>query len=178
MSVETHAQTTAVRLLMNYRGALYSYIYACVRNHADAEDLLQDVSVAVVGSFSQLASEEEFLPWAREIARRRILAHARKTKKELSMDPQVISALAEASGRVTQRHTVSCRRDALLECLGNLPASSRELLMHYYSNSAAQVGEIEARFGKRMSAIYAEVHRMRCLLRDCASRRLQKDSLK
>jgi len=170
-------QSAAVRLLMNYRGALYSYIYACVCNHADAEDLLQDVSVAVVESFSQLTSEEGFLPWAREIARRRILAHARKMKKERSMDPQVISALAEASERVTRRHPVSRRRDALLECLGKLPASSCDLLLRYYGSSVARVEEIEARFGKRMSAIYAEVHRMRSLLRDCVSRRIQEDLL-
>ena len=43
-------QGQITRLLMQHRTALYGYIYACVRNHADAEDILQNVSVAVTES--------------------------------------------------------------------------------------------------------------------------------
>ena len=68
-------QGQIARLMMHHRTALYGYIFACVRNHADAEDILQNVSVAVTESIDRLTSEDGFLPWAREIARRR---HARR----------------------------------------------------------------------------------------------------
>ena len=72
--MEPHPPQVA-RLLMQHRTSLYGYIFACVRNHEDTEDILQNVSVAVVESVSQLKDEAGFLPWAREIARRRVLAH-------------------------------------------------------------------------------------------------------
>ena len=43
-----HAQ--AARLLIQHRASLYAFILAAVRNHADAEDILQTVSVAVIES--------------------------------------------------------------------------------------------------------------------------------
>ena len=55
-------QGQIARLLMQHRATLYGYIFACVRNHADAEDILQNVSVAVTESIDRLTSEAGFLP--------------------------------------------------------------------------------------------------------------------
>src|ERR1051326_7352248 len=55
-------QGQITRLLMQYRTALYGYIYASVRNHPDAEDIFQNVSVAVTESLGQLRDEAGFLP--------------------------------------------------------------------------------------------------------------------
>ena len=71
-------QAEVIRLLTRHHMALYAYIYACVRSHHDAEDILQNVSVAVMGAVDQLTDPEGFLPWAREIARRCVLTHWRK----------------------------------------------------------------------------------------------------
>src|SRR6516165_1367505 len=95
-----HAEV--VRLLMQHRTALYGFIYACVRNHADTEDILQNVSVAVTESIGQLADEAGFLPWSREIARRRILAHRRTMRREMPCDPNLVRALVEAADRVEE----------------------------------------------------------------------------
>src|SRR5437773_9841484 len=93
-------QGLVARLLMHHRTSLYGYIYACVRNHADAEDILQNVSVAVTESFDKLTDESGFLPWAREIARRRILAHRRSAQREHPYDPELLCRLEEAPDRV------------------------------------------------------------------------------
>src|SRR5438132_11333898 len=90
-------QGQVARLLMQHRATLYGYIFACVRNHADAEDVLQNVCVAVTESIDRLTSEDGFLPWAREIARRRILAHRRGSRRELACDPEVVRRLAGAA---------------------------------------------------------------------------------
>ena len=42
-------QGQVARLLMKHRTSLYGFIFACVRNHDDTEDILQNVSVAVTG---------------------------------------------------------------------------------------------------------------------------------
>src|SRR5438132_12773457 len=117
----TIRQGDIARLLMQHRTALYGFIYACVRNHADTEDILQNVSVAVTESIGQLKDESGFLPWAREIARRRVLAHRRSARREMVCDPEVVRALAEASERVEQEQPASVHRAALMACLEGLP---------------------------------------------------------
>src|SRR5262249_3481809 len=125
-------QGQIARLLMQHRVALYGYIYACVRNHADAEDILQNVSVAVTESFDKLTEEAGFLPWAREIARRRVLAHKRSAAREQAYDPELLCRLAEAAERVEQNCSASTHRSALMRCLEGLPPRSRRLISMRY----------------------------------------------
>src|SRR5688572_19534975 len=114
---EETRQSTVARLLMQHRAALYGYLFACTRNHADAEDVLQEVCVAVVQSIAQLRDEAGFLPWAREIARRRVLAHFRHGERERILDPELVLRLAEAADRVEEREPASEHQAALRACL-------------------------------------------------------------
>jgi RNA polymerase sigma-70 factor (ECF subfamily) len=160
------------RLLMQHRTALYGYIFASVRNHADAEDILQNVSVAVTESIQQLHDEKGFLPWAREIARRRILAHRRTTRREQPIDPELLLRLAEAADRVERECDSSDHRAALMACLESLPEPSRRLIAQRYDGSSNGMNELAARFGRSVQGIYARVKRIKAALRDCVERRL------
>ena len=51
-NIEGQARVTA--LLMKHRADLYAYLLAAVRNRHDAEDLLQDVSLAASTSWAQI----------------------------------------------------------------------------------------------------------------------------
>ena len=105
-------QGQIARLLMQHRTVLYGYIFACVRNHADAEDILQNVSVAVMESIDQLRDESGFLPWSREIARRRILAHKRQAQRERALDSRIwcaVSPRPPTAWRNTNRPPPSAR---------------------------------------------------------------------
>ena len=160
------------RLLMQHRTALYGYIYACVRNHADAEDILQNVSVAVTESIDKLEDDAGFLPWAREIARRRVLAHRRTAGREQAFDPEILCRLAEASERVEETCSSSAHRSALLTCLEKLPPRSRKLIAMRYETSKNGMQELAERFGRSVQGIYAQVKRIKARLRDCVRRRL------
>ncbi|QDV51452.1 sigma-70 family RNA polymerase sigma factor [Gimesia fumaroli] len=176
MPTETGSQSEVARLLTQYRRALYAYIYACVRNSADADDVFQEVSIAVVESFSQLETEAGFFPWAREIAHRRVLAHQRKSNREKPLNPQVLSALSEATERVENQRPLSTRREKLQECLERLPSLSRELIARCYNDQGESVGMVAEQFGQKVSAVYARMHRIRVILRDCISQRLQEEA--
>lgn len=172
MSPGTLGQGQIARLLMHHRTALYGYIFACVRNHADAEDILQNVSVAVTESIQQLMDEKGFLPWAREIARRRVLAHRRLARREQPLDPELLARLAEASDRVERERPASDQRSALLACLESLPEQSRRIIAMRYDGSVAGMNELAARFGRSVQGIYAQVKRIKAVLRECVQRRL------
>src|SRR5207253_2947207 len=130
------------RLLMQHSTALYGFIYACVRNNDDTEDILQNVSVAVTESIAQLRDEGGFLPWAREIARRRILAYRRTVRREMACDPEVVRALAEAADRIEREEPASAHRTALMACLESLPPDSRRLITMRYDQQTGNVATL------------------------------------
>jgi RNA polymerase sigma-70 factor (ECF subfamily) len=163
-------QGEIARLLMQNRGAIYGYILACVRDHHGAEDIFQNVSVAVIESFQQLQDEAGFLPWAREIARRRILAYRRSHAREQPLDPELVRRLAEAAERVDAARDPSAHHAALRACLESLPPASRKLIASRYDGSDAE--ELAGRFGRSVQGIYAQVKRIKSALRDCVERRL------
>ena len=172
VSSESHRQARIAKLLMQHRTALYSYILACVGNHTDAEDILQNVSVAIIESIGDLREESGFLPWAREVARRRMLTHFRRSKRELPVDPKVAERLAEAADRLERARPASTHRAALLACLERLPDQNRQVIAMRYDGSVSGVADLAGRINRSVSATYALIKRIKVVLRECVNRRL------
>ena len=125
-----------------------------------------DVDVCVVGG--GLAG----LSVAREIARRRVLAHRRSARREQPCDPELVRCLAEAAERVEERRPVSVQQAALMACLEKLPSHSRRLIVARYDGSVDGAEELAGRFGRSVQGIYAQIKRIKQALRQCVERRL------
>ena len=166
------SQAELAKLLMQHRASLYGYLFACVRDHNDAEDLLQTVSMVATESLGQLRDADGFLPWAREIARRRVLAHFRKSRREVPVDPEVAQRLAEAAERLENKEPASDQMVALKACLEELSEENRELICLRYDNSVNNVEALALQFGRSVQGIYAKLKRLKALLRECVERRL------
>jgi RNA polymerase sigma-70 factor (ECF subfamily) len=169
-------QAHLAQLLMKHRTALYAYIFAGVRNHVDAEDVLQNVSLAVVESSTQLPDAAGFLPWALEIARRRLLKHYRQSRRERPLDPDLLSQLIVAAERVESHLPTSSHQAALQTCLDSLPPTSRELMRLRYDGSHKDVAELADRFQRTVQSVYAQLKRVKAALRECVERRLATES--
>ena len=162
------------RLVMRFRTDLYAYLLAAVRNHHDAEDLLQEVSLAASRSWAQYRPGTDFRVWAREVARRRILDRAKKARRRpLFMDPGTLVLLEAAARAVESAQPVEPRRSALRECLPALEASARRVLELRYDAGLA-VPRIADRIDKTVQATYAILKRVRQSLRECVERRLSR----
>ena len=159
------------RLLMRHRGILFAYLLAALRNPHDAEDLLQDVSLAATSSWTQYDPDTPFLPWAREIARRRVLDFAgRRARRPALLDPDVLARLDVAAARLDP-DPVEPRRDALRRCLEKLGGhASRVLELRYYERLGVE--DVATRAGRTVQATYAMLKRAKEALRDCVARRL------
>ncbi|MEQ8847473.1 sigma-70 family RNA polymerase sigma factor [Botrimarina sp.] len=165
------SNTEITRLIIKHRGKLYGYILACVRNHHDAEEVFQEVSVGIVGSFHKLRCPDEFLPWAMEIARRQVFSFFRKSKRPMVYDSELVGVLAEAAGRNLDSTEVNQQRDAALRrCVEQLPPRSREVLQLRYGESFAGVDQIAEHLGRSMAATYGVLKRIRINLRECVER--------
>ena len=95
---------------------------------------------------------------------------------EPPVSPQVISALSDAAHHVEQRQPLSQRQERLQECLERLPRRSRELIARYYNTSGESGTRVARQFGQNVNAVYAKIHRIRTILRDCIAQRLQQES--
>ena len=178
MTAKLYTQADAIRLVDKYQPALYRYVYACVHNHTDAEDIFQDVVVQVFESIGRLHHENAFYAWSREIAFKKILEFLRLQKRESSINPHVVSALAEAFGRSEVVPSPSPKREALFECLKKLPLQSREMIELRYGDSADGIAEVASRYHLSTNAVYLRLSRIRRVLRDCVTRRLAKGESK
>lgn len=163
-------------LLIEHRSALMGYLVSCVRNHFDAEDLFQEVSLAATKSAHDLRSVDGFLPWAREIARRRVLAHFRKSKRLKPMDPDLVTRLAETAAGMDHTFEIPARVEALHSCLEALPLESRRLLALRYEDTSRPVASIAKLFGRSTQATYAILKRSRLILRDCITKKMNAQS--
>jgi len=158
-------------LLMRHRGSLLAYLLAALRDPHDAEDLLQDVSLAATSSWRQYDPATPFLPWAREIARRRVLDFAgRRARRPALLDPEVLARLDVAAARL-DAEAVEPRRDALRRCLEGLGPHARRVLELRY-DERLDVEDVASRAGRTPQATYALLKRAKEALRDCVARRL------
>jgi RNA polymerase sigma-70 factor (ECF subfamily) len=142
-----------------------------VRNHHDAEEVFQELSVGIVTSFHKLRTEDEFMPWAIEIARRQVFSFYRRSKRPMVYDSELVDVLAEAANRYKELPAGENRDQVLRECVEKLPPRSKEVLRLRYGDSYAGVDQIAAYLGRSMAATYGVLKRLRTALRQCIEAR-------
>ncbi len=131
---------------------------------------MQEVSIAALGSAESFTPGTNFTAWAREIARRRVLAHVRKRNRGPAyFDPEVLEALCEAANSVESEEPIAERCEILNQCLGKLGEEPRTVLrLKYWDRLNAEESAREV--GRSVQAIYGILKRTRILLRDCAAK--------
>ena len=164
---------TAASLLVRHFAPLYGYVFAALGNHEDTEDVLQEVSLVVAAKFGVLDREENFLPWAREIARR-TLANFRRSaaRRPAPVGDDVLRGLAAAADDLDRDTDWSGRHAALVGCLEALPAESRRVIRMRYDGTVAGVDELARAVGRTTAATYGLLKRIREALRECVERKL------
>ena len=159
-------------LLIENQSAVLGYILACVRNHADADDIFQEVSVAAVQLCEQLQDRDGFLPWVRQIARFRVLKHVERSKRLVPMSPDLINRLAEVAEEMDSGGLREARARCLNECVDALPPESRRMILMRYSDSGHSVEDIAKSINRSVQATYALLKRIRTVLRECVTAKL------
>jgi RNA polymerase sigma-70 factor, ECF subfamily len=149
-----------------------AFISAAVRNHADAQDILQDVAVAVLDSKSTPppGAHGEFTAWTLGIARHKIADYFRRMKRlQVTMGDQVLQVVADAFAAGPEVWTAESH--ALELCLAHVKGDARQLLeLRYRDGHSPQ--EMAGKLGRTAEAIRAALLRVRRSLRECIERRL------
>ena len=156
-----------VRLLAEHERYLSGYVYNLIPNATDAEDILQDIKVALWKAFDQYEQGTNFGAWSRKVAFHRVMAFRKKKAiegKRLTFSNECVEYLAEHFGNDNDYADEMSRR--LSQCIDKLKKSHQELVYLRYKE-AYSIQEISLRTGKTVDSSYRALSRIRLTLRHC-----------
>ena len=149
---------------------LRAFIGAMVRDPAAREDVFQEVSMTLWKSYPKFDPSRSFGAWARGVAARKILEnHRYSSRLPESVTPEVLESVAAAF--VPEDELWQQRERALKECIGQLPKQSGLLVSERYSEGLS-MDQLSQRRGLSVEALYQTLSRLRRLLRDCVTKRI------
>lgn len=161
-----------VRLLMEHRSSVFAFILAIVRDYDTAEDVLQEVSVAVCEASDQFRPGTNFGAWVHEIARRRVLANHRAAARfPASMTDENLRRLEAGFERADSQASAKQRMDALRHCLQTLTQTARRLLQLRFA-CRCNHREIAEQVDRQPESVRKSIYRSRQALRTCIERQL------
>ena len=136
----------------------------------DVDDLLQEVNLVLWEKADEFEPGTDFWAWASQIARFKVLNHARKLGRErLVFDLEVLERVADVARERLQ--TLDRRRIALDHCLKQLPPSQRQLIDLRYA-SGQSIDKIAKSIGRPAGSIRQTLYRIRAALLACIERQL------
>jgi RNA polymerase sigma-70 factor (ECF subfamily) len=169
-----HDRARLAALWEQARPAVFAYLTATVYDFHRAEDLLQEVAVAIASQFQRYDAERPFLAWAIGIARNRTLLYFREQARDRQHFSDVtIQTLSEAAQQLAPEHG-GAKREALRHCLGQTTGRRRRVLDMRYTGGLA-IAEIAGQLGMTNNAVKIMLHRVRNSLEECVQRRLAQE---
>lgn len=160
-----------LRLLAEHQQELFRYVFSLLLHEEDTRDVLQETYVALTRKFAEYDPLKPFLPWAYGFAYVETLKYRGKSERarRLLGDDVVELLAAEQRG---DAGVWNGQLIALDECLSRLSQADRQLITHrYWARTASEkIAEI---VGGSRRTMFRNLERIRRLLHDCISRRLE-----
>ena len=167
------AQSIFSVLVHENTGMLMTYLRASVAKESLAEDLFQETMVVAWKRFEEFDRTRPFGPWLRGIAKNLILAHYRRSKRDMLLcTEEVLEHLDRRVEQIAQRpgDTWDDKITSLADCLEQLPGEYREPLeLHYRDHH--NTNTISGLLAMSREAVKKRLQRARTKLADCLRRK-------
>ena len=153
------------QLFVRHQQTVLGYVLSIEPNFADAQDIVQEVFLAVSRKAQTWSAGTDFLAWVCTVARYETLRFQRtRGRRRTRLDEDVIELLhgAEAVDAFEWKRRV----DALRHCLGRLAPRSKELIWRRY-HGTQMPEQIASAIGWTVNAVRVALTRARGALRDC-----------
>lgn len=160
--------------LTNCQRDLRAFILGMTPTKSDADDVLQEVNLAIWKKRHLYDPGQSFIRWAFGFAAMEIRSYRnRKSKKHLWFNDEVLETIAESWPSDTS--VMEQQRDALTDCVKKLGSIEQKLINGFYgSQYTAQ--ELAESSGKPLSTVYKILSRARRALRVCVQRTLARQT--
>ena len=153
---------------------LYAFILGLTHDASDADDVLQEVNLALWRKRHTYDSKYEFVPWAIGFARIEVNNYRKKRgKRRLLFSDDVLNTIA---GDWPEDVTFQEQRlVALSSCIQKLKPMEKDFIACYYRENIS-VSEMSEKYDKPPSTVYKVLNRARKALRMCIQGTLAQSS--
>ncbi len=162
-------------LVKEHEAMLHAYALALVRNHALAEEVVQEAFVQAYVKLSSLQNKGAFPAWLRVIAKNIALAELQRNRKEITFDPQVLDGIEDVFvrfDRPEQGDTWQERVTVVERCFKALPEILHTVCkLHYFEERLAR--DIAGVLRISLSAVLKRLERARHAIRRCVEKNLR-----
>lgn len=159
MLTQTATPASHELLLGELRADLRRFIARRIQNHADADDVLQEVLIKIHRSAERLSDEKNLFAWVYAIARNAIIDHYRKQRPTVSLDGDIKDP-GELSKEAPEPDALGEIADCLRPFLGHLPEKYREAIVLTDLDGLTQV-DLARKLGLSVSGAKSRVQRAR-----------------
>ena len=165
-----------LRLFLQNQRRLYAYVLTLLPNRADADDVLQETSLAMWDKFDAGEPPTDFLAWARRVAYHKVLDFYKKAQRAQARLSRVfVERLAESAAAQNDVLQLDDRREALAACIERLTPRDRDLLTRRFVDGATTQSTSQ-QVGRSVDAVYKALAKLRELLFQCVQKKLAQDS--
>jgi RNA polymerase sigma-70 factor, ECF subfamily len=158
-----------VASLADAQDLLYAYILSLFPDADLARDVLQETNIVLWRKADEFNEEMNFVAWACGIARFQVKARRRDMKRDkLIFNDALLDTLAVEAEQIAANDGF----DGMLnECLNELTAQQRELLLHRYEPGGS-LKRLASKLGRSVSGLGVSLFRIRQLLAGCMKRKI------
>lgn len=166
--------TTVVSTIMQWRRKLTAAAWLVTHDTHAADDIFQTVVLKAISSGSSFDAEAAVVSWAFVTCRHAAIDWLRRRKRETiglenGLQGGILEMLhTEWTAGVSQADR---RSDALEECLEDVPDEARTLVRLRYVDGLS-CGDVAARLGIGLDAVYKRLSRLHLSLRQCVEGKL------
>jgi len=159
------------QLFVRHQQAVLGYVLSIEPNVADAEDIVQEVFLAVSRKAKTWSAGTDFFAWVCTVARYEALLFRRtRARRTGRLDEDVIELLH--AGESVNESQWQSRVDALRRCLDRLAPRVRELIWRRY-HGAQMPQQIAVGIGWNVNSVRVALTRARGVLRECMEKSLK-----
>jgi RNA polymerase sigma-70 factor, ECF subfamily len=170
LTIDAQRNLRFVRLFAQHEHRVYAYIVSVLANWADADEVMQETSVALWEMFDQFQEGTSFTSWACRIAYYRILRFREKCQRDRhEFDNEFVEAVAATAEEESELFEV--RRKALGDCVSRLKDRDRDLLQSCYADGGT-IKRAAEQLSRPAKGVYKALTRIRQMLFDCVQRKL------
>ena len=157
-----------VSLYTRNEPALRAFVRSLLPGWDDTDEVMQNTGLVLWRKFSSFDPDSEFLKWAFVVARFEVLSYRRAMARDrLVFDEDLVELLvAEAAA---DHRSMRAEREALEQCLAELPEPRRRLVMSAYAPGMT-IKSLAEKIGRSPTALYKTLNRLRARLLDCIER--------
>ena len=161
------------RLFAQHQQQLLRYILILTGRLDEAQDVLQETSVALLRKIDEYDSDRPFLPWARRFAYYEVLRlREMEGRRPGLLEPDVMDQISDEAP--DSEPLLEDRRAALKVCLAKMTQPQRDLLQQRYADDAT-IKSVAELTGRPIQTLYTQLKRLRHTLMACIDRTIRQE---